>query len=285
VSSIRAAALNDLLDAPGAPLNPGNSVPPLWHWLAFLPRVAQHDLGEDGHPKLGGFLPPVSLPHRMIAGGRVTLRGIAPLDAPLSRRSVVSSVTEKSGRTGDLVFVEVTHELAWDGRPVLTEHQDLVYRNGRTAGTATSNPAGPPDPSDGAGSTRREPGSQGSEQWAWHIALPTDPRALFRFSALTYNAHRIHYDYRYATQVEGYPDLVVHGPLQAVALAELCRRFAPDRTVASFAFRARRPAFSGGGPLHVRGRPLGGLQADLAIFDDTGQVTMTAAVDFAAPAG
>ena len=104
---------------------------------------------------------------------------------------------------------------------------------------------------------------------------------LFRFSALTYNAHRIHYDYRYATEVEGYPDLVVHGPLQAVALAELCRRFAPDRNVISFAFRAHRPAFSDG-PLHVLGRPVDASKAYLAVVDGSGEVTMTADVEFGA---
>jgi 3-methylfumaryl-CoA hydratase len=272
VPASRAAALHDLLDAPGDPPGAGDPVPPLWHWISFLPRSAQRDLGEDGHQKLGGFLPQVDLPRRMFAGGRVEFLDSAPLDAPLSRRSVVTSVTEKSGRTGDLVFVEVMHELTRGDRAVLTEQQDLVYRSAPDAGTPRS-----PERS---GSANDDAGPTGAKDWPWRIDLPTDPRMLFRFSALTYNAHRIHYDHRYATQVEGYPDLVVHGPLQAVALAELCRRFAPDRAVASFLFRARRPVFSGG-PIHVRGRPVDGSKAELVVVDSSGQASMTATVEFA----
>jgi 3-methylfumaryl-CoA hydratase len=277
VPAVRAAALHDLLDAPGGPPAPGSPVPALWHWLAFLPRAPQRELGTDGHPKLGGFLPPVGLPRRMIAGGRVTFHSTAPLDAPLWRRSVVTSVTQKSGRSGELVFVEVLHELTSEGRPILSERQDLVYRDAPQVDRSSP-------PQAGTVSSSRRTAEPLSEDWTWRMELPTDPRVLFRFSALTYNAHRIHYDYPYVTQVEGYPNLVVHGPLQAVALAELCRRFAPDRTVITFTFRGLRPAFSGG-PLHVAGRPVDTSKADLAVLDGTGQPTMTAAVEFGALAG
>jgi 3-methylfumaryl-CoA hydratase len=213
----------------------------------------------------------------MIAGGRVTFHSTAPLDAPVWRRSVVTSVTQKSGRTGELVFVEVLHELTWEGRPILSERQDLVYRDAPQVDASSP-------PQAGTVASRRRTTEPLSEDWIWRMELATDPRALFRFSALTYNAHRIHYDYPYVTQVEGYPNLVVHGPFQAVALAELCRRFATDRNVITFSFRALRPAFSDG-PLHVVGRPVDTSQADLAVLDGTGELTMTAAVEFGAPAG
>lgn len=252
-----AAALHGLLDAPGLPPRAHDPLPPLWHWLAFLPHVPQRELGPDGHPKQGGFLPPTRLPRRMFAGGRLDLPTPVAVGRRLHRTSVVTSVTEKAGRSGDLLFVEVTHELASAGRTVIIEVQDLVYR-------------GPSAASGGGGAPFHEDGT-----WTLQEELSTDPTLLFRFSALTYNAHRIHYDRAYATEVEGYPGLVVHGPLQAMALAELCRRHLPDRRVAAFAFRARRPAFDGP-PLRLRGRLIDAAQAELVAVDAEGQPTMTA---------
>lgn len=253
------AALHGLLDAPGPAPAAGESVPPLWHWLAFLPRAPQRELGPDGHPRRGTFLPPVALPGRMFAGGRLTFAGGGPLVGAVARRSSsVVSVEEKSGRSGELVFVTVRHELSGG----VVEEQDLVYRE----------PAAPMAPDDAAGAP--PPG-----EWAWAWDLPIDPTLLFRFSALTYNAHRIHYDRAYATAVEGYPGLVVHGPLQAVALAELCRRHAPTRSLATFRFRALRPAFDDG-PLQLRGTP-GAHEIGLAAHDHAGRPTMTATATFA----
>jgi 3-methylfumaryl-CoA hydratase len=281
-----AAALHGLLDAEGPAPAAGDPLPPLWHWLAFLPRVPQRELGEDGHPRVGTFLPPVGLGRRrMYAGGRFELGGTLPVGATLKRDSVVSSVEEKSGRSGSLVFVIVRHELraasgSSPGPAAVVEHQDLVYRampapsaGGPPAAEATD--VGPPDP-------------EAEQDWTWTWTLSPDPTLLFRFSALTYNAHRIHYDRTYATTAEGYPGLVVHGPLQAVALAELCRRFLPDRQLTSFRFRALRPAFDGH-PVRFCGRlaaaegaggPDGGDGAgeaiDLAAIDHEGHVTMRA---------
>ena len=257
VPAAAAAALHGLLDAPGPPPGPGDPLPPLWHWLAFLPDAPQRHLGPDGHLRQGGFLPPTRLPRRMFAGGRIDHEGPVAVAQPLHRTSLVTSVTEKSGRSGDLVFVEVTSRLSAGGRPAITEVHDLVYR-----GAAPPAAAGDPPPEDDAG-------------WAWHEELATDPTVLFRFSALTYNAHRIHYDRAYATEVEGYPGLVVHGPLQAIALAELCRRHLGDRQVATFSFRACRPAFDGA-PLRLRGRRIDDNRVELAALDGSGHVTMTA---------
>jgi 3-methylfumaryl-CoA hydratase len=296
-----ALALHGLLDAPGPAPGREDPLPPLWHWLAFLPRVAQHDLGADGHPRVGTFLPPVGLGRRrMYAGGQLRFDGPLPVGAAVRRESVVASVEEKTGRTGSLVFVTVRHELvAADGRGPggVVEHQDLVYRAmpapapepttpASTGPAATGPAASPPDP-------------EAEEEWTWTWSLTPDPTLLFRFSALTYNAHRIHYDRTYATTVEAYPGLVVHGPLQAIALAELCRRFVPDRRLTSFRFRALRPAFDGhevrfcGRAALAEGedQPDGGEgsegegRIDLAAIDHEGHVTMRASAGLAANAG
>ena len=257
VTAEAAAALHGLLDGVGPAPGHHDALPPLWHWLAFLPNVPQRDLGPDGHPKPGGFLPPTRLPRRMFAGGRLDLPVPVAVGRRLHRTSLVTSVTEKSGRSGDLVFVEVTHQLASAGRPVIVEVQDLVYRGAGGAPPAAGDPA-----DDAAG-------------WTWEQQLPVDPTMLFRFSALTYNAHRIHYDRAYATEVEGYPGLVVHGPLQAIALAELCRRHLPHHRVTAFSFRARRPAFEGA-PLRLRGRLTEDHRVELVAVDADGHPTMTA---------
>ncbi len=279
VAAHSAAALHGLLDAPGPAPGEGDALPPLWHWLAFLPAAPQRDLGADGHPRLGGFLPPLSLPRRMFAGGRLDLLASGPcsgapaVGALLRRRSRVTSVQEKAGRSGGLVFVEVGHELSDEGRTVISEVQELVYRGaGPTGGEAQGRPRPVPD----AG-----PDGGPDAEWPWQLDLRTDPTLLFRFSALTYNAHRIHYDRAYATEVEGYPGLVVQGPLQAIALAELCRRHVPERAVRSFSFRALRPAFDGA-PLHVRGRLDGTGDAELVVLDDEGRPTMAAHAELGA---
>jgi 3-methylfumaryl-CoA hydratase len=240
----------------------------LWHWLAFLPDAPQGELGSDGHPRLGTLLPPSRLPRRMFAGGRIELGPPIAVGELIHRRSVVTSVTEKSGRSGELLFVEVTHELSCHSQTSVTETQDLVYR-----------PASPPGAASGSAGPSGETADSGADDphWAWALELATDPTLLFRFSALTYNAHRIHYDRVYATEVEGYPGLVVQGPLQAIALAELCRRNARDRRVATFTFRALRPAFDGA-PIQLRGRMRDDDHAELVALDRNGQRTMTADV-------
>ena len=306
-------ALHGLLDGQGPPPSDGEALPLLWHWMAFLPLVAQRDLGVDGHPKLGGFLPPLEGTRRMFAGARFKLHRAIHVGEVLDRRSVVTSVQKKSGRSGELTFVEVTHEISIAGHLALTEVQDIVYRNAETmstdrlhgdgaepamAGLPSTGQGAPSDPgpaatpaemkrasSEPAYSAPSDPGSSVSsgsdpkelvdKDWEWSSGLDVSPTMLFRFSALTYNAHRIHYDRDYATKVEGYPGLVVHGPLQAVALAELCRAHVPGRSLDSFTFRARRPAFDSG-PLRLMGRLTASGQVELAAFDAQGSATMTA---------
>lgn len=212
--------------------------PPLVHWLLFQDWQPPEGLGPDGHPARGGFLPPVThLPRRMWAGGRVLFHAPLPLDQPLTRVRTLQAVEAKRGGTGELVFVTVEHALSGPAGPVLTERQDIVYRSAAGAALRPADPA-----PDWPGAIRRE-------------VLP-DPVLLFRYSALTGNGHRIHYDHPYAVGVEGYPGLVVHGPLQATWLALLAEEIA-GRPLRAFAFRGRRAAIAGR-PLLLLARQEGG---------------------------
>ncbi len=219
--------LSATLDRDDPAPGPGTVLPPLWHWLYFLPQHRQSEIGPDGHAKRGGFLPPVPLPRRMWAGGRLTWDAANPLvvgDA-VQRTSRIDSVTHKSGRTGDLLFVLVRHEIANARGLSVTEEHDIVYR-------AVAQPGDPVPPPVAA-----ETGA------AWQREIVPDDVFLFRYSALTFNGHRIHYDRRYVTQVEGYPGLIVHGPLIATLLVDLVRRYQPQAFVKGFQFKAVRPTF------------------------------------------
>jgi 3-methylfumaryl-CoA hydratase len=224
-----AAAFADLIGAVPPELDPGDPLPPLWHWFYLLDHPAQSAIGADGHPTDGPFLPPIPRRRRMFAGGRLRLDAPIPVGAELSSESSVTSIAVKSGRSGELAFVTVRHELMAGADPVGVEEQDIVYRS---------------EPGGTASRTVSRPGTGGPEPTGeWRGELATDPVLLFRFSALTYNGHRIHYDQPYATQAEGYPDLVVHGPLLALLALELPRVHAPDQVVREFSYRLVRPAF------------------------------------------
>jgi len=200
-------------------------LPPLWHWLYFLPRAPQRELGADGHPALGGFLPPVPLPRRMWAGGELTfLRGLR-VGETVTKTSTITDVQHKAGRTGELWFVTVDHVLSVAGETALTERHDIVYRAMPELGQAQ-----PP-----------RPRLANAPQFG--RTLHADPVMLFRFSALTFNGHRIHYDMDYVRDVEGYPGLIVHGPLQAMLTLELLRQARPDAQVSRFGFRGLAPLF------------------------------------------
>ncbi len=245
------------LDIAEEEVAPGGRLPPLWHWMLFQEWVPGAGLGPDGHPKRGGFLPPVhELPRRMWAGGR--LRFLAPLHAgePVQRTSTIRKIEEKSGGSGRLVFVTVGHTITGPAGPAIEEEHDIVYRGAEGAAVRAGERAAPPP----AGAFRRtvEPG----------------PVLLFRYSALTANGHRIHYDLDYVTREEGYPGLIVHGPLQATWLADLVRRQRPGARISRFAFRGRRPAF------HQNALELLGWEADgqirLETRDAEGAVCMAA---------
>lgn len=218
------AALAATLDHTEYPVEPGAALPPLWHWLYFLPLARQSELGSDGHPARGGFLPPVDLPRRMWAGSRLAFGRPLVIGERVHRQSTITDVRHKQGRSGDLVFVSVRHELAGHGGGAIVEDQQIVYR---AAGAATAAAPAIPEQRDAE----------------WQRIVHPDPVLLFRYSALTFNGHRIHYDRSYATQVEGYPGLVVHGPLIATLLIDGLREACPGRSVTHFEFRAQRPLF------------------------------------------
>ena len=218
------AGLTALLDYATPPWNAGE-LPPLAHWLYFLPAARQSDIDTDGHPKRGGFLPPVPLPRRMWAGGRLELSKPLRVGGTSERLSTIADVKVKAGASGRLVFVTVRHEVSCDGELCVVEEQDIVYREPAPPSAAAA-PAKQAKPLPKADVVR---------------TLTATPVMLFRFSALTFNAHRIHYDEVYTRDVEGYAERVVHGPLLATLLAHLFLRSAPDQRIGQFSFRASRP--------------------------------------------
>ena len=217
------ATLDRAVERPAA----GTALPALWHWLYFLPLHRQSEIGPDGHAKRGGFLPPVPLPRRMWAGSQFEFHQPLRIGDALTRTSTIADVTEKSGRTGPLVFVKVRHEIRRndEARIALTEFHDIVYRELAKPDDVVPLPKAAP------------------EKAAWEKQWTPDDVLLFRYSALTFNGHRIHYDRRYVTTVEGYPGLIVHGPLIATLLLDLLRHQLPEAEVARYEFRAVRPTF------------------------------------------
>ncbi|HEX9214206.1 MAG TPA: acyl-CoA dehydrogenase [Bradyrhizobium sp.] len=236
--------------AAGAPLPSG------WHWIFFNRFVPRHELGTDGHPRRGGFLPPVSLPSRMWAGGRLTYHRPLTIGGEGVRESIILKVEVKSGRAGKLVFVTVSHSIACDGTPCLTEEQDIVYREAAAPGSPA--PAGTPAPQDAV----------------WSEEFRPDTVLLFRYSSLTSNGHRIHYDQTYAQAEENYPDLVVHGPLTATLLQGFAERHA-GKLLRSFEFRGVSPLFVSS-PFRLEGKG-NGHALDLWAGGPGGALAMRAA--------
>jgi 3-methylfumaryl-CoA hydratase len=260
VTATPCAALSALLDRPAERPVVGTPLPPLWHWLYFLPLHRQAEIGPDGHARRGGFLPPVPLPRRMWAGSQFEFHAPLRVGDAITRLSTIEDVTTKQGRTGSLVFVKVRHEVRSNGaaEPAIVEHHDIVYREARQPGDV-------------------EPPPQAAEAGApWQRDIVPDDVLLFRYSALTFNGHRIHYDRKYVTEVEGYPGLIVHGPLIATLLMDLLRTHLPDASVQSFRFKAVRPTFDLH-PFRVNGAPQAdGKTVRLWAQDHEGWLTMDA---------
>jgi 3-methylfumaryl-CoA hydratase len=251
-----------LLDHEGPGPQAWEDALPLSHWLYFVPTPRQSEIGEDGHPRRGGFLPPVPLPRRMWAGSSIEFHHALRVGDQAVRESRIDSVTAKSGRSGELVFVAVRHELVDSRGLALSETQNIVYRGAPRADASA--PVAEDAPADDT--FRRE--------------IVPDPVLLFRYSALTGNGHRIHYDRPYATQVEGYPGLVVHGPLIATLLIDLLRRQLPQATICRFAFKAVSPLFD----IHrftVCGRADGPQQFSLWARNHEGRLAMQAGAEIA----
>lgn len=198
----------------------GQAMPLLWHWCFFLEGAPMTELGTDGHPARGGFLPPADNRNRMWAGGRVTFEGDLRVGIPAQKTSTVSNIVEKTGKTGSLLFVTVEHVIEQDGHRVIHEQQDIVYR---------------------APSPPKLQGTEPAPEAQWRSVVEPTPVWLFRYSALTFNGHRIHYDYPYVTEQEGYPGLVVHGPLIATSMVQSFCKAHPAARVRHLAYRGLRP--------------------------------------------
>jgi 3-methylfumaryl-CoA hydratase len=235
ITPVPIAALAATLDRNDPFPRAGDVLPPLWHWLYFLPLHRQSEIGADGHARRGAFLPPVPLPRRMWAGSRLQFYRPLRVGENVTRVSRIVDVSQKDGRSGSLVFVQVRHEISDSQGVALTDEHDIVYRD-------------LPAPGEGQIMPKQAPADH-----AWTQEVRGDEALLFRYSALTFNGHRIHYDRRYVTEAEGYPGLVVHGPLIATLLLELLRTYLPQALIERFSFRALKPLFDTA-PFAVCGR-------------------------------
>jgi 3-methylfumaryl-CoA hydratase len=258
------ATFAGLLDQPVPVRGDGDPLPPLWHWLHLLDRPTKSEVGPDGHPLQGTFLPPIPDRRRMFAGGHLIQHAPFRVGQEVTRVSTVTNVAVKQGSTGEMMFVTVRDMFTAGGVLLAVEDKNIMYRSGDPARPAQNpNTDAPPDVNS-----------------MWQLPFRADPVTLFRFSALTYNSHRIHYDQDYVTNVEHYPDLIVHGPLLAILCLELPRRYAPELTVTQFDFRARSTAYCKHRML-VHGSPTKtatGVRAELAVAtgDSSGAMTATA---------
>lgn len=240
------------------PLAAADPIPPLWHWLYFLNPARQSQIAADGHPRKGGFLPLIDLPRRMWAGSRIQFHQPLLAGDSIQRKSEILSITTKQGRSGQLAFVCVGHSLSTDRGLALYEEHDIVYRSpqDKNASAAADIPA--PDDKDFA------------------RTVSPDPVMLFRYSALTFNGHRIHYDREYATETEGYGGLIVHGPLLATLLLDVLLENLPQARVEKFEFRAIKPVFDLEDFQVCGKKPDSNNECELWIRDSSGSLCMRA---------
>jgi len=260
LNAFHIAAMSATLDqdhcaAEGSPLPPG------WQWLFFNPAVRRSELGADGHPARGGFLPPVELPRRMWAGSRLRYLESLPVGARAERSSQILSVVNKTGKRGALCFVTVEHTIRCGGVDCIVEEQDIVYKEATPPGT----PAPAPE--------------RFEAEASWRQRVDPDTTLLFRFSALTFNGHRIHYDLNYARDVEGYPGLVVHGPLTAILLQGFACSQAGNRPLLAFDFKGVNPLFVNS-PFDLEGRWESPDVMDLWARGPAGELAMKATARF-----
>ena len=264
-SGVSAARLATLLDQdPQAGTGP-LTLFPLGHWLHFAEDdVPMSDLGKDGHVKLGGFMPPVGLPRRMWAGSQLEFHAPIFAGQALSRTTTIESITEKTGGSGRLCFVVLRHEVSADGVLATTDRHTIVYRE------ATSAP-------DGSAAKPPRADTPAPEGWDWLRTVRPNEVMLFRYSALTFNSHRIHYDHPYVTQTEGYPGLVTHGPLTATLLLDAFMKNHPDATIATYDFRAKSPLFANE-QIHLVGRRTDSGVHELQAIAPDGKTAIVATV-------
>ncbi|MCR9213309.1 MAG: MaoC family dehydratase N-terminal domain-containing protein [Proteobacteria bacterium] len=237
-------------------------VPPGGHWMYFLPTDKQSRLAQDGHAFKGDFLPPIDLPRRMWAGGRLTFHNHLKAGDTAEKTSTIKSVTPKEGRTGNLVFITVQHQVSNQDGICITEEHDIVFRDAPSEGSAS--PKQPqPAPTDGR----------------WETEIVPDSVMLFRYSALTFNGHRIHYDREYCQNVEGYPGLIVHGPLLGTLLMRLAVHRMEERELASFNFRNFNPVFDTA-PFTLNGREENDRQCSVWVTGPGGELAVSATAEF-----
>ena len=264
ITAPNADILNATFDRDDPPLRDGDPIPPAWHWLYFPERVKLAETGPDGHAARGGFMPPVPLPRRMWATNKQRYHKPLKVGEAIRKVSIVTDVAPKTGRSGALCFVTTRHEIFGEDGLATTEDHTTVYR-------------GPADPNAPSPEPQPAPGSA-----VWKRAIHPTPVLLFRYSAVTMNSHRIHYDRDYVTREEGYPGLLVHGPLIASLLLDLFRREMPDATLESFAVRAVSPIYD----IHdftVEGEPAAdGTSAKIWALNHEGGLAQSAEVTFTA---
>ena len=249
-----------VLDLEEGRFDDGAALPAMWHWLFFLHRAPSANIGPDGHPRRGGFFPPVELQRRMFAGERVSFHAPLVIGQPATRTGTITRLDEKEGRSGRMVLASAQYRIEQGGTLCVEDTHDIVYIAG---GGATPAPG---------------PDAFSAPDGAWHREVKADPVLLFRFSALSFNSHRIHYDAVYAQNEEGYPGLVVHGPLTALLLSELARaQMATPMT--QYSFRGRAPIFEPW-PFHLVGQPGDGGAVKLEAVRNDGTVAMTATAQF-----
>lgn len=252
--------LAGVLDLDEAAFVDGTALPPMWHWLFFLHRAPTANIGPDGHPRRGGFFPPVELQRRMFAGEQIKFHAPLSVGQPATRTGTITRLDEKEGRNGRMVLASAHYRVEQAGKLCLEDTHDIVYIAGGGATPAPGPDAfTPPDD-------------------AWHRTVKADPVFLFRYSALSFNSHRIHYDRDYAQNEEGYPGLIVHGPLTALLLAELARANV-DAPMTQFSFRGRAPLFEPW-PFHLVGQHGDDGSAELQAVRNDATVAMTATAQF-----
>ncbi|MXQ10714.1 FAS1-like dehydratase domain-containing protein [Microvirga makkahensis] len=246
-------ALLDKHEAPG----PGDPIPPAAHWTYFGPTVPQSQIGADGHPERKGLLPPIVQPRRMWAASDITFSGEIRVGDVMTKTARIADISEKEGKTGSLIFVNIDNRYHVGGTEVLSEVQTLVYRDH-------------PGPGEAPPPVKAAPTSP-----AWSHRIDPDPVMLFRYSAVTFNGHRIHYDEPYTTHDEGYPGIIVQGQLTATLLLDQFRTRFSGRPIRSFNFRAVKPLFSGR-PFFLEGAEKDDGSYSLWARDEEGGLSMVA---------
>ncbi len=248
-------------DRDDPPLAPGDPIPPGWHWYYFHEVVRLADTARDGHPKRGDFMPPVPLPRRMWAGSELAFHRPITVGERITKTSTITDITVKDGKSGTLCFVTARHEIAGEGGLATVEDHTTVYRGPADPNAATPKP--PPAPAEAV----------------WQRTINPSPVLLFRYSAVTMNSHRIHFDHVYVTEVEGYPGLVVHGPLTTTLLLDLFRREMPDARPRRFKVRAVSPLYDTA-DFTVEGAPNGAGAARLWALNPDGGLAQSAEIEF-----